>query len=199
MIFQHSSLTCYMPLVKDENSFYEIRSLAIYANITKVLNRVLNGFWKHVWSIWKIILLLTEDDSALKAAQLVTFRGLVAHKPVAYKNEAWQKNHFIKGDELSTECTQLVEMLWRWIWGDQISTLKATNWSLWWEPSFTHPPNSVHLTLSLGRIDMWLTSNWFFFISDLLIGLKAIPLYRLFTLSYGKTLYKCHMLTKSSS
>ena len=165
--FQHSSLTCYIPLVKDESSFYEIRSLAIYANITKVLNRVLNRFWKHVWSIWKIILLLTENDSALNVAQIVTFRGLVACKSVTYKNEAWQKNHFIKGDELSTECTQLVEMLWRWTLGNESEEIKFRRprrqmWSLWWEPSFTNPPNSAHLTLSLGRIDIWLTPNCFF-------------------------------------
>ena len=30
------------------------------------------------------ILLLTEDDSALDVAQQITFRGLVAHKPIAY-------------------------------------------------------------------------------------------------------------------
>ena len=65
----HSSLT--LPLVKDQSSFYEIRSLAICINI-KVLNRVnrVNSWtlWKYFWNIWNFILLLTDDDSALKVA-----------------------------------------------------------------------------------------------------------------------------------
>ena len=70
-------------LNKDQSSFYKICSLAICINIKAFssINR------KHFWSIWKIILLLTENDSALKVAKQVTFRGLVAHKPVAYKNK----------------------------------------------------------------------------------------------------------------
>ena len=37
--------------------------------------------------MWKILLLLTEDDLALKAASQITFQELIAHKPVAYKNK----------------------------------------------------------------------------------------------------------------
>ena len=36
-------------------------------------------------SVWNFILLFTEDDSALKVAQQITFRGLVAYKRAAYK------------------------------------------------------------------------------------------------------------------
>ena len=38
MIFQYSPLTYFILSVKDQNSFYEIRSLAIYINI-KSFNR----------------------------------------------------------------------------------------------------------------------------------------------------------------
>ena len=38
------------------------------------------------WNIWNFILLLTEDDSVLKVALKITFQGLAAYKPAAYKN-----------------------------------------------------------------------------------------------------------------
>ena len=37
------------------------------------------------WNIWNFILLLTEDDSVLKVALKITFQGLAACKPAAYK------------------------------------------------------------------------------------------------------------------
>ena len=39
VIFQHSSLSYCITLVKDQNSFHEIRSLAIYINID-AFNRI---------------------------------------------------------------------------------------------------------------------------------------------------------------
>ena len=42
----------------------------------KILKNFLNN--------WKFKLLLIEDDSTLKLTKQVTFRGLVAYKPVAY-------------------------------------------------------------------------------------------------------------------
>ena len=66
--------------------FYEIRSPDICTKI-KGFNRVNenNGtFWKYFWNIWNFKLLLTEDDSALKVASKITFRGLVAYRTVAY-------------------------------------------------------------------------------------------------------------------
>ena len=44
VIFQHSSLTYHTPLVKDQGSFYEILSLAIYIDL-KAFNQV-NPFMK---------------------------------------------------------------------------------------------------------------------------------------------------------
>ena len=40
------------------------------------------------------MLLLTEDDSALKVARQVTFRGLVAYKLVAYKEVYFKSMQF---------------------------------------------------------------------------------------------------------
>ena len=63
-------MTYCIPLVKDQSSFYEIRSLAICLNI-KAFNRANRkqfNILKYFWNIWKILLLLTEDDSALKVA-----------------------------------------------------------------------------------------------------------------------------------
>ena len=42
--------------------------------------------WKDFWNICNFILLLTEDDSALKVTSQITFLGLVANKPFANKN-----------------------------------------------------------------------------------------------------------------
>ena len=47
-MFEHLSLTYYIPLVKGQSSFYEIRSLAICINI-KVSNRVNR---KQFWSVF---------------------------------------------------------------------------------------------------------------------------------------------------
>ena len=87
MIFPHSSYC--IPFVKDQSRFYEIHCLAIYINI-KEFNRVC----KKQLNILKIFLeyldficLFPEDDSALKVAQQITFRGLVAYKLVAYKKK----------------------------------------------------------------------------------------------------------------
>ena len=38
------------------------------------------------------MLLLTEDDSALTVSSQVTFRGLVAYKPFAYKKKVYFQN-----------------------------------------------------------------------------------------------------------
>lgn len=43
-------------------------------------------FWKRFWHIWNFVLLLIEDDSALKATWQIAFRGLVAYKTVAYNS-----------------------------------------------------------------------------------------------------------------
>ena len=53
MIFQHLSLTYCVLLVKDQSSFYEIRSLAMGINNS---------------GISELTLLFTENDSALKIA-----------------------------------------------------------------------------------------------------------------------------------
>ena len=50
--------------MKDQRSFYEIRSLAIFI-IIKAFNRV-NRKQLNIWNIWDFISVLTEDDSALK-------------------------------------------------------------------------------------------------------------------------------------
>ena len=52
-----------------------------------------------------------------------------------------RKTHLIKGDELSTECGQLVGMLWRRSSGDESEAIKfrRPRWQMWsprWEPSF---------------------------------------------------------------
>ena len=87
MIFPHSSYC--IPFVKDQSRFYEIHCLAIYINIKEF-----NWICKKQLNILKIFLeyldficLFPEDDSALKVAQQITFRGLVAYKPVAYKKK----------------------------------------------------------------------------------------------------------------
>ena len=41
--------------------------------------------------MWNFILLLTEDDSTLKAAWQITFRWLVAYKPVAHIKKCSQE------------------------------------------------------------------------------------------------------------
>ena len=46
-----------------------------------------SAFWKHFWNIWIFILLLIENDSALKVAEQIPFRGFVIYKPVANKKE----------------------------------------------------------------------------------------------------------------
>ena len=82
-----SAFVIEMLLVKDQSSFYEIRSLAICINI-KALNRVHRNswiFWKHFCNIWNFILPLVEDYLALKLASQIAFLELVAYKPVAYK------------------------------------------------------------------------------------------------------------------
>ena len=68
-------------------SFYEICSLAICINIELFdqVNREQLNIWKTVGISKILILLLTEDDSALKVAQQIMFWGLVAYKPVAYE------------------------------------------------------------------------------------------------------------------
>ena len=66
-IFQHSLLTYCIPLVKDQSSFYEIRSLAISIKI-KAFNRVNRkqlNIVKTFLEYLECLLLLTEDYLAL--------------------------------------------------------------------------------------------------------------------------------------
>ena len=70
VIFRHSSLT--YSIRQNQSSFYEIRSLAIYINIKRVNRKRLN-FKRTFWNIWNFILLVTEDDLALKIVQQISF------------------------------------------------------------------------------------------------------------------------------
>ena len=47
-------------------------------------------FWKQFWNIWSFILLLAEDDLALKIAEQITFRRTVAYKGVACKTGVYE-------------------------------------------------------------------------------------------------------------
>ena len=60
----HLSLTYCIPLVRDQSRFYKICSLAICINIKafNCVNRKQFKILKNLWNIWKIILLLTEDE-----------------------------------------------------------------------------------------------------------------------------------------
>ena len=49
-------------------------------------------------NIWNFILLLTEDDSALKVAWKITFRWLVAYKRVGYIKKVYIKSYNDTGD-----------------------------------------------------------------------------------------------------
>ena len=74
--------------VKDQSSFYEFQNLAICINI-KAFNLV-NGKQLNVLKTFLeylefYIILLTENDSALKVAYQIAFRGLVAYKLVVFK------------------------------------------------------------------------------------------------------------------
>ena len=96
MIFQHSSLTYCIPLVKNQSSFYETRSLTVCIKI-KTFDWV---NWKQLNILIKFSGYLefyveddTEDDSALTVALQITFRGLVACEPVVYKKKVYfEKN-----------------------------------------------------------------------------------------------------------
>ena len=105
VIFQHSSLT-----------YCAYRWSKIKAVFIKFVAFEISG--KHFWNIWKIILLLTEYDSALKVAQQITFWGLVAHKPVAYKKMYYvlnlRKTHLIKGNWWECSDDELWAMNLRW-------------------------------------------------------------------------------------
>ena len=48
-------------------------------------------FRKHLLDICNFILLFTGNDVALKVAWKITLRGLVAYKPVAYKNKCMRQ------------------------------------------------------------------------------------------------------------
>ena len=75
----------------------------------------------------------------------ITFRGLVSISRLLIKTKSvlsLRKTHFIKGDELSTEWTQLVGMLWQRTLGDESEAIKfrcprRQMWSPQWEPSLT--------------------------------------------------------------
>ena len=54
MILQHFSLTCYVPLVKDQSSCYEIPILAIYIKI-KVFNQVNRKQLKIPKTFWEYL------------------------------------------------------------------------------------------------------------------------------------------------
>ena len=54
----------------------------------KQLN-ILEIFWK----TWNFILLLTEDDSALKVASQIMLRVLVTYKSIAYKQKQNLQEH----------------------------------------------------------------------------------------------------------
>ena len=51
-------------------------------------------------NIWKFILLLTEDDSALEVAWRITFRWLVAFNSVAYIKRMYMKSYNDTGDSV---------------------------------------------------------------------------------------------------
>ena len=76
----------YIPLAKDQSSFYEIRGLAICINMAfnevnrKQLN-ILRIFLEYLKNVF------AEDDLVLKVAWQIRFWGLIAHKPVAHKDE----------------------------------------------------------------------------------------------------------------
>ena len=89
LFFQHSTLIHWILLVNDQSTFYDIRRLPICINIKAFnhVNRNNRTFWKHFWNIWDFILLLAENDSALKVSSQTSLRGLVAYEPIAYKNK----------------------------------------------------------------------------------------------------------------
>ena len=104
MVFQHQSLKYCIPLVKDQNSVYEIRSVAIYINIEtfKRVSRKQLDILKTFWNVWKIILLLTEEGSTLKVfnklrsgVQLLINRLLLIRRKQCNKLE---ETHFLKSD-----------------------------------------------------------------------------------------------------
>ena len=76
-------------------------------------------FWKHFWNIWNFILLLGEDDSALKVAQQIKFHGLVGCKAFAYKKNKKcdimnQKNSIsFWGDPKNWTLFQKSSLIWK--------------------------------------------------------------------------------------
>ena len=93
-------------------------------------------FWKHFWNIWKIILLLTEDDgpksfltnyvpraiSSISQLLIKTKNVLCTklEKSPSYKRQRAYWMWPIGGNDLATN-------FGRWILGDQISSPNATN------------------------------------------------------------------------
>ena len=53
--------------------------------LNTVSQRSKHVLWKHFQNIENFILLLTEDDSALKVAEEITFQGIFVYKTDAYK------------------------------------------------------------------------------------------------------------------
>ena len=82
-----------MPLSKDQSNFDDIRSLAICINI-KEFNQVNKNHSENVFGTYGISYfgLLNEGDSALKVAEQITFRVLIAYKPAANKKSVIMSN-----------------------------------------------------------------------------------------------------------
>ena len=146
MIFQYSPLIYYILLVKDESSFYEIFGIAICINI-KAFNRVkrkqqniLQTFLEHLknhivayWRWFGTKITLTYNVPKVTCSYQLLIKTRKCAK-LEKKKKKQKNSDFVRGDKLSTECwmctiggNALATNFGRWIWGDQISSPKATN------------------------------------------------------------------------